>query len=36
VNLYESEITPLCTVSLRGPSAEILPKLVQAVKELRQ
>jgi len=36
VNLYESEMTPLCTVSLRGPSAEILPKLVQAVKELRQ
>jgi NAD-dependent deacetylase len=36
VNLYESEITPLCTVSLRGPSAEILPKLVTAVKELRQ
>jgi len=36
VNLYESEITPLCTLSLRGPSAEILPKLVQAVKESRQ
>lgn len=36
VNLYESEITPLCTVSLRGPSAEVLPKLVAAVKELRQ
>jgi NAD-dependent deacetylase len=36
VNLYESEMTPLCTMSLRGPSAEILPKLVQATKELRQ
>jgi NAD-dependent deacetylase len=36
VNLYESEITPLCTLSLRGPSAEILPKLVQVTKELRQ
>jgi NAD-dependent deacetylase len=36
VNLYESELTPLCTVSLRGPSAEILPQLVQSVKELRQ
>jgi len=36
VNLYESELTPLCTVSLRGPSAEMLPTLVKAVKELRQ
>ena len=36
VNLYESELTPLCTVSLRGPSAEMLPQLVAAVKELRQ
>jgi NAD-dependent deacetylase len=36
VNLYESEITPLCTISLRGPSAEILPKLVEAAKGLRQ
>lgn len=35
VNLYESEITPLCTVSLRGPSAAVLTKLVEAVKELR-
>jgi NAD-dependent SIR2 family protein deacetylase len=36
VNLYESEMTPLCTISLRGTSAEILPKLVKATKELRQ
>jgi NAD-dependent protein deacetylase/lipoamidase len=36
VNLYESEITPLCTVSLRGPSTEVLPQLVHAIKELRQ
>lgn len=36
VNLYESEITPLCSLSLRGASAEVLPKLVQAMKELRQ
>jgi NAD-dependent deacetylase len=35
VNLYESELTPLCTVSLRGKSGEILPQLVQAVQELR-
>lgn len=36
VNLYESEITPLCDISLRGPSAEIMPKLVTAIKEFRQ
>src|SRR4029450_8965023 len=36
VNLYESEITPLCTISLRGSSAEVMPKLVRAIKELRQ
>lgn len=36
VNLYESEITPLCTVSLRGPSGQLLKNLVETVKELRQ
>jgi NAD-dependent deacetylase len=36
VNLYESEISPLCTVSLRGPSGQILQQLVDRVKELRQ
>ena len=35
VNLYESDLTPLCTVSLRGKSGEILQQLVQAVQELR-
>lgn len=35
VNLYESEITPLCTISLRGPSGEVLHQLAQAVRELR-
>ena len=35
VNLYESELTPLCTVSLRGKSGDLLPQLVQAVRELR-
>ena len=34
VNLYESEITPFCTVSLRGPSGEVLAKLAQAVRAL--
>lgn len=35
VNLYESELTPLCTVSLRGKSGAILPQLVQAIRELQ-
>jgi NAD-dependent deacetylase len=35
VNLYESEITPLCTVSLQGASGEMLSILVEKVKELR-
>jgi NAD-dependent deacetylase len=35
VNLYESEITLLCTVSLRGPSGEVLKRLVEVAKELR-
>jgi NAD-dependent deacetylase len=36
VNLYESELTPLAAVSLRGPSGEVLKKLADAVKEQRQ
>lgn len=35
VNLYESEITPLCTVSLRGPSGQLLAALTRTVKALR-
>jgi len=35
VNLYESEITPLCTVSLRGQAGLMLAQLAQAVQELR-
>ncbi len=35
VNPYESDITPLCAVSLRGPSGELLPQLVTAVQALR-
>ena len=34
VNLYESEITPFCTVSLRGQSGEILDRLAQTVQAL--
>jgi NAD-dependent deacetylase len=32
VNPYESDITPWCAVSLRGPSGEMLPRLVAAVQ----
>ena len=28
VNPYETELSPIATVSLRGPSAVVLPKLV--------
>jgi hypothetical protein len=35
VNLYESEITPLCTVSLRGTSGAVLNKLAQTVRALQ-
>ena len=31
VNLYESELTSLCSVSLRGPSASLLPALVESL-----
>ncbi len=36
VNLYDSEITQICDVSLRGGSAEVLPRLVKAVGEMRR
>jgi NAD-dependent protein deacetylase/lipoamidase len=35
-NLYESEITPVCDISLRGPTGEVLPRLAAAVWELRK
>jgi NAD-dependent SIR2 family protein deacetylase len=35
VNLYESEITPFCTVSLRGKAGEVLAKLAQTVQALQ-
>jgi NAD-dependent deacetylase len=34
VNLYESEITAFCTVSLRGQAGEILDRLAQTVQAL--
>src|SRR6202167_5490097 len=36
VNLYESEITRICDVSLRGTSADVLPRLASAVGEIRR
>lgn len=35
VNPYESELTSLCELSLRGPAGEILPLLVRRVEELQ-
>src|SRR5271163_4763148 len=36
VNLYESEITSYCNVSLRGGSANVLPRLTKAISERRR
>ncbi len=35
VNAYESELTAFCTLSLRGPSGEILPRLATEIAALR-
>ena len=36
VNLYESDITPICDHSLRGTSAETLPALLGAIAQRRK
>jgi NAD-dependent deacetylase len=36
VNLYESEITRYCNLSLRGGSANVLPRLVEAISKNRR
>ena len=36
INLYDSEITSICDLSLRGGSAEVLPRLVTAVGAIRK
>jgi len=36
VNLYESEITRICDISLRGGSADVLPRLAKSVAEIRR
>jgi NAD-dependent deacetylase len=35
-NLYESELTPLADISLRGPTGEVLPRLVASLADLRR
>jgi NAD-dependent protein deacetylase/lipoamidase len=35
-NLYESEITQICDMSLRGATGEVLPRLTAAVAEIRK
>jgi len=32
VNLYESSLTPMCRVSLRGETGEVLPRIVDSIK----
>ena len=32
VDLYETELTPLCDVSLRGKAGEVLPLLLDSIK----
>ncbi len=36
INLYESDITPICDHSLRGTSAETLPALLEAISQRRK
>ncbi len=36
VNLHESEITRICDISLRGGAANVLPRLKNAISELRR
>src|ERR1700675_4747020 len=35
-NLYESEITRVCDISLRGATGEVLPRLAAAISDLRK
>jgi NAD-dependent SIR2 family protein deacetylase len=36
INLYDSEITNYCNLSLRGGSAIVLPRLTKAISERRR
>jgi NAD-dependent deacetylase len=35
-NLYESEITPICDISLRGPTGEVMPRLAATIADIRK
>ncbi len=35
INLYETELTPLCDLSLQGKAGEVLPHLVDCIKALK-
>jgi NAD-dependent deacetylase len=35
-NLYQSELSAICDISLRGPTGEVLPRLAAAVSDLRK
>ncbi len=35
VNLYETPLSDMCDVVLRGPSAEILPAIVESIRQLQ-
>ncbi len=35
VNLYESDLSPICDMSIRGPAGQILPRLIERIKDLR-
>jgi NAD-dependent deacetylase len=35
VNLYESDLTPLCDISLRGKATEVMAQLVDCIKALK-
>jgi NAD-dependent deacetylase len=35
VNLYKTEMTPWCDISLRGKAGDILPELVDCIRALQ-
>jgi NAD-dependent deacetylase len=35
-NLYESDLTTLADISLRGPTGEVMPRLIAAIADLRR
>jgi NAD-dependent deacetylase len=35
VNLYESDLTPLCDISLRGKATEVMSQLVDCIKAMK-